>query len=315
MTTNQKDLLPQKQPYFYSFDQYLKERFHEKIYKISLNGGMTCPNRDGTLDNRGCIFCSEGGSGDFASSSKLSIAQQIEEGKKLLSKKTDCRHFIAYFQAFTNTYAPYDHLEKIFTEAISSEEIVALSIGTRPDCIPDDVLELLKKLNQQKPVMIELGLQTIHEQTAIFIRRGYPLSTFSDCVRRLSDAKLEIVVHLILGLPGETKEMMLDTIRYVNTLPVNGVKLSMLHVLKNTDLARIYENEPFFTFDLDSYTDLILLCIKQLRKDIVIHRLTGDGPKDLLIAPKFSLNKRLVLNTIHQKCKRYQIYQGADLNT
>lgn len=304
-----------RQPYFYSFDQYLKERFHEKVYKISLNGGMTCPNRDGTLGTKGCIFCSEGGSGDFASSPDLSITEQLIEGKKLLQNKTDCKKFIAYFQAFTNTYAPCDYLEQIFTEAISFDEVVALSIGTRPDCISDETLELLKKLNEQKPVIIELGLQTIHEKTAAFIRRGYPLSTFQDCVTRLSNANIEIVVHLILGLPGETKEMMLETIQYINTLPIKGVKLSMLHVLKGTDLARIYEEQPFFTFDLESYTDLILLCIKHLRKDIVIHRLTGDGPKELLIAPRFSLNKRLVLNTIQQKCKRYQVYQGMGLDT
>ena len=301
-----------RQPYFYTFDQYLKERFHEKVYKISLNGGMTCPNRDGTLGTRGCIFCSEGGSGDFASSPDLSITEQINEGKKLLQNKTDCKKFIAYFQAFTNTYAPYDYLEKIFTEAISSDEIVALSIGTRPDCIPDKTLELLKKLNKQKPVIIELGLQTIHDKTAAFIRRGYSLSTFQDCVTRLAEANIEIVVHLILGLPGETREMMLESIQYINTLPIKGVKLSMLHILKGTDLAQIYEEHPFFTFDLESYTDLILLCIKNLRKDIVIHRLTGDGPKELLIAPRFSLNKRLVLNTIHQKCKLFHIYQGME---
>ncbi|MBQ4522913.1 MAG: TIGR01212 family radical SAM protein [Lachnospiraceae bacterium] len=302
-----------KQPYFYTFDQYLKECFHEKVYKISLNGGMTCPNRDGTLGTKGCIFCSEGGSGDFASSPDLSISEQIQEGKKLLQNKTDCKKFIAYFQAFTNTYAPCDYLEKIFKEAISFEEIVALSIGTRPDCISDKTLGLLKKLNEQKPVIIELGLQTIHEQTAAFIRRGYPLSTFQDCVTRLANADIEIVVHLILGLPGETQEMMLDTIQYINTLPIKGIKLSMLHILKGTDLARIYEEHPFFTFDLENYTDLVLLCIKHLRKDIVIHRLTGDGPKDLLIAPRFSLNKRLVLNTIHQKCKLHQVYQGMEL--
>lgn len=301
-----------RQPYFYSFDQYLKERFHEKVYKISLNGGMTCPNRDGTLGTKGCIFCSEGGSGDFATSADLSISEQITEGKKLLQKKTDCKKFIAYFQAFTNTYAPCDYLEKIFTEAISFDEIVALSIGTRPDCISDETLNLLKRLNKTKPVIVELGLQTIHEKTAAWIRRGYPLSTFQDCVTRLAQANIEIVVHLILGLPGETPQMMLETIQYINTLPVKGVKLSMLHVLKGTDLARIYEKQPFFTFDLDSYTDLVILCIKHLRKDIVIHRLTGDGPKELLIAPRFSLNKRLVLNTIQKKCKMFQVYQGME---
>lgn len=301
-----------RQPYFYSFDQYLKERFHEKVYKISLNGGMTCPNRDGSLGTKGCIFCSEGGSGDFATSADLSISEQITEGKKLLQKKTDCKKFIAYFQAFTNTYAPCDYLEKIFTEAISFDEIVALSIGTRPDCISDETLNLLKRLNKTKPVIVELGLQTIHEKTAAWIRRGYPLSTFQDCVTRLAQENIEIVVHLILGLPGETSQMMLETIQYINTLPVKGVKLSMLHVLKGTDLARRYEKQPFFTFDLDSYTDLVILCIKHLRKDIVIHRLTGDGPKELLIAPRFSLNKRLVLNTIQKKCKMFQVYQGME---
>ena len=295
---------------YYSFDSYLKQSFGEKIYKISLNGGFTCPNRDGTLGTGGCIFCSEGGSGDFAPDAVLPIDKQIKESIRLISKKTDAHKYIAYFQAFTNTYAPYEKLHSLFHEAILQEEIVGLAIGTRPDCLPQDVLELLDELNQIKPVFVELGLQTIHEKTAQFIRRGYPLSCFQQALKALHDLGINVVVHLILGLPGETEEMMLQSVRYLNQLPINGVKLSLLHVLKHTDLGALYEKHPFPVYELDDYVDFVIRCIEELRGDIVIHRLTGDGPRDLLIAPLWTLNKRKVLNEISRRMKETDSRQG-----
>ena len=295
---------------YYSFNSYLKQTFGEKVYKISLNGGFTCPNRDGTLGTRGCIFCSEGGSGDFAPDAALPIGEQIEEGIRMIRQKTDASKYIAYFQAFTNTYAPYEKLHSLFYDAILRQEIVGLAVGTRPDCLPPDVLELLDELNQIKPVFVELGLQTIHEKTAQFIRRGYPLSCFEQAVKALHDLGINVVVHLILGLPGETEEMMLESVRYLNQLPVNGVKFSLLHVLKHTDLGALYEKHPFPVYELDDYVDFVIRCIEELREDIVILRLTGDGPKDLLIAPRWTLNKRKVLNEISRRMKETNSRQG-----
>ena len=295
---------------YYSFNSYLKQTFGEKVYKISLNGGFTCPNRDGTLGTRGCIFCSEGGSGDFAPDAALPIGEQIEEGIRMIRQKTDASKYIAYFQAFTNTYAPYEKLHSLFYDAILRQEIVGLAVGTRPDCLTPDVLELLDELNQIKPVFVELGLQTIHEKTAQFIRRGYPLSCFEQAVKALHDLGINVVVHLILGLPGETEEMMLESVRYLNQLPVNGVKFSLLHVLKHTDLGALYEKHPFPVYELDDYVDFVIRCIEELREDIVIHRLTGDGPKDLLIAPRWTLNKRKVLNEISRRMKETNSRQG-----
>ena len=295
---------------YYSYSRFIKEYFGEKLYKICLDGGFTCPNRDGTLGTGGCIFCSEGGSGDFASSSCLSVTDQISAGIEMVSKKIENGKYIAYFQAFTNTYGPIEKLESLYMEAIHDPRIVALAIGTRPDCLPPEVLNLLERLNQIKPVFVELGLQTIHEKTASFIRRGYPLSCFDEAVLNLHKIGVLTVVHLILGLPGETTDMMLESVRYLNQLPVHGVKFSMLHILKNTDLAAYYEEHPFDVFTLDSYVDLLLKCIENLSPEIVIHRLTGDGPKNLLIAPVWSLHKRKVLNTISHEMKILDIKQG-----
>ena len=297
---------------YYTLNQYLKEQFHEKVYKLSLNGGMTCPNRDGTLGNHGCIFCSEGGSGDFASSASLSIREQIEEGKKRLQKKHTGQKYIAYFQAFTNTYAPISWLRKIFYEAIEPDEIVALSIGTRPDCLSEEVLLLLKELNEKKPVFVELGLQTIYETSAKFVRRGYPLSCFIDAVSRLKEIRCNVVVHLILGLPKETNEMILEEICFLNTLPIDGIKFHLLHILKGTDLATYYEKEPFPIYTLEEYAHLIIDCLNELRPDIVVHRITGDGPKNLLIAPLWSGNKKVVLNTMHHEMKTHDCIQGKN---
>lgn len=295
---------------YYSFDSMLKERFSEKIYKVALNGRMTCPNRDGTLGNRGCIFCSAGGSGDFAGDKQDSITTQIDKQAARLRQKRNASSFIAYFQAYTNTYAPVDYLRSIFTEAISHPDIVALSIGTRPDCLGEDVLNLLEELSLKKPVWIELGLQTIHEKTAVYIRRGYPLSCFEDAVQQLRKRNLDVIVHTILGLPGETKEDILETMKYLNHMDIQGIKLQLLHVLKNTDLATDYLNGKFSVYEMDEYIDLVIDCLEHLSPKIVIHRLTGDGPKDLLIAPTWSSAKKTVLNTLHHECKIRGAYQG-----
>lgn len=300
-----------QQPY-YTLNQYYHQMFGEKIYKISLNAGMTCPNRDGTCGTRGCIFCSEGGSGDFASSPHLSILEQIETGKKRLQKKHTGNKYIAYFQAFTNTYAPLPYLRKIFFEAITPDEIVGISIATRPDCLSEEILCLLDEIHSKKPVFVELGLQTIYETTATFIRRGYPLPIFEQAVKQLASHQIPIVVHLILGLPNETNEMILNEIDYLNSLPIHGIKLQLLHILKHTDLEYYYEHHPFPIYTLDEYTDLIIQCINRLRSDIVIHRLTGDAPKSLLIEPTWSGNKKLVLNTLAQKMQLQHCYQGKD---
>ena len=295
---------------YHSFDYMLKERFGEKIYKVALDAGMTCPNRDGTLGSRGCIFCSAGGSGDFAGSRQYSITQQIEKQAASIRQKRGVAKFIAYFQAYTNTYAPVDYLRKIYTEAISHPDIVAISIGTRPDCLGEDILQLLDELNQKKPVWVELGLQTIHETTARYIRRGYPLSCFEQAVSELRKRNLDVIVHTILGLPGESKNDILSTIEYLNHRDIQGIKLQLLHVLKGTDLAEDYLAGKFQVYSMEEYLELVIDCLEHLNPEIVIHRLTGDGPKDLLIAPLWSSAKRTVLNTLHRECKLRHAFQG-----
>lgn len=295
---------------YHSFDYMLKERFSCKIYKTALNGGMTCPNRDGTLGERGCIFCSQGGSGDFAGDRRDSITEQINKQAEKLARKRNASAFIAYFQAYTNTYAPVEYLRKIYTEAINHPQVAAVSIGTRPDCLGPDVLALLAELNQIKPVWIELGLQTIHERTAAYIRRGYPLSCFEEAVKALRQRDLEVIVHTILGLPGESRRDILETMEYLNHQDIQGIKLQLLHILKGTDLARDYLEGKFSVYTMEEYLDILIDCLEHLSPDIVIHRLTGDGPKDLLIAPLWSSRKRTVLNTLHHQCKMRHAYQG-----
>lgn len=299
---------------YHSLDYMLRERFGEKVYKVTLNGGMSCPNRDGKLGTRGCIFCSAGGSGDFAADSSLSITEQIDRQISILSAKRPIHKYIAYFQAFTNTYAPVKYLEKIFTEALSHPDIAALSIGTRPDCLGKDVVTLLSRLNRQKPVWVELGLQTIHEKTAAYIRRGYPLSCFEDAVRRLRSEDIEVIVHTILGLPGESTQDILNTMEYLNHQDIQGIKLQLLHVLRGTDLASDYEKGLFCTYERDGYISLVISCLEHLRPDMVIHRITGDGPKDLLIAPLWASRKREVLNLLHHQMKENHNYQGRQTN-
>lgn len=283
---------------YYSFNRYLRNRFGCKVYKISINGGFTCPNRDGTCGTRGCIFCSAGGSGDFAEDPRLSVTQQIEKGKARVQNKIKSGKYIAYFQAFTNTYAPVEVLRKKFTEAIEHPDIVMLSVATRPDCLPDDVIDLLAQLNTIKPVSVELGLQTIHQKSADYIRRGYNLACFDDAVCRLKEAGLEVVCHIILGLPGESKSDMLQSVDYACKSGINGIKLQLLHVLKNTDLEKEYRDGNFKTLTFEEYLDIIKSCVKIIPKEIVIHRLTGDGAKKDLIAPLWSADKKKVLNAI-----------------
>lgn len=285
-----------------TLNNYLKERFGEKVYKIALNGGFTCPNRDGSIDTRGCIFCSKGGSGDFAESPDLTITEQIENGKKRLEKKIKNGKYIAYFQAFTNTYAPVERLKTIYEEAINHPDIVALSIGTRPDCLGDDVLALLDELNKIKPIFVELGLQTINENTAKYIRRGYTLEVYDKAVADLHKIGINVVTHIILGLPNESKEDMLNSVKYACKV-TDGIKLQLLHILKGTDLSKDYEQGKFEVLTLEQYTEIIKECVQIIPENVVIHRLTGDGAKKDLIAPLWSADKKTVLNTINRALK------------
>jgi radical SAM protein (TIGR01212 family) len=295
---------------YHSLDYDMKTTFGEKLYRITLNAGLTCPNRDGTLGHNGCIFCSLKGSGDFAGEAHLSIAEQLIKGKSSLASKRGVNSYIAYFQAFTNTYGDLHTLEQLYLEAIQDEEVKILSIATRPDCLEKDILALIGRINMIKPVWIELGLQTIHESTASYIRRGYPLAIFEEKVKELQNMGIPVITHVILALPGETKEMMLETIDYLNRLKVAGIKLSLLHVLKDTDLAIDYENNPFWIPTLAEYLELLGECLMRLDPNITIHRLTGDGPKDILIAPLWTHSKRMVLNELHRYLRKHNIWQG-----
>jgi len=284
-------------------NDYLREKFGCKVYKLALNGGFTCPNRDGTLDMRGCIFCSAGGSGEFAESPNLSITEQIEEGKKRVEKKIKDGKYIAYFQAYTNTYGPVEKLRKLFTEAINHPDIVVLSIGTRPDCLPEDVLNLIGELNQIKPVWVELGLQTIHKKSADYIRRGYELPVYDRAVKELRKRNIEVITHVIIGLPGETTKDMEDTVRYVCSSGATGIKLQLLHILSNTDLATEYESGKIAVLSEDEYIEILKRLTDIIPDNVIIHRLTGDGDKKILIAPMWSANKRHVINRINKEIK------------
>ena len=371
---------------YHSLDYELKRRFGRKIYKLSLDGGMTCPNRDGTLGNRGCIFCSSGGSGDFAAKACRDVWEQLEAAKARVRRKmppgssgttiapgssgattapgsngetiapesngatiapgsngattapesrgnasaaSECNanantapeiraaappSYIAYFQSYTNTYAPLSRLRSLFERAVSHPDVALLSVATRPDCLPDETVSLLAGLNCRKPVWVELGLQTVHEDTARFIRRGYGFPVFEDACRRLKAAGITVVVHVILGLPGEDRERMLETITRMADFSraglIDGIKLQLLHVLKGTDLADYYQNHPFPIFSMEEYIDFVIDCAELLPPELVIHRLTGDGPKSLLVAPSWSGNKRLVLNTLARRFKERNTWQG-----
>lgn len=285
---------------YYALNDYLQDTFGEKVYKIALNGGFTCPNRDGTLDTRGCIFCSGAGSGEFAGRSEDSITAQIEQGKERIKKKIKNGKYIAYFQAFTNTYAPVQRLRALYEEAVSHPDIAVLSVATRPDCLSQEVVALLQEMNRRKPVWVELGLQTIHEKTAEYIRRGYPLSVYDGAVKALKEIGVQVIVHVILGLPGETEEEMKETVSYVGKSGADGIKLQLLHVMKGTDLERAYREGNCRVMEAEEYVRLVADCIALLPERMVIHRMTGDGDKKTLIAPKWSMDKKRVLNAMQK---------------
>ena len=297
--------------HYTALSPYLKRRFGCKVYKLSLSAGCTCPNRDGTLGARGGIFCS--GSGEFAASCTAPIPEQLEQAKYILGKKAQGAKFIAYFQDFTNTYGAVSRLEPLFLAAMEPDDVVALSIATRPDCLPEDILRMLSRLRARKPVFVELGLQTIHEATAHYIRRGYPLSVFDDAVQKLHALDIEVIAHQILGLPGETAEMIVETTRHLGQLPVDGVKLHLLHILRGTDLAAEYEAGRLKPLELDAYIDILEQCLAVLPPDVVIHRLTGDGAKRDLIAPLWSADKKRVLNAIQTRFEQDEVIQGSAL--
>lgn len=304
---------------YYSLDAWCKNTFGRKCYKIALDAHMTCPNRDGSRGARGCIFCSAGGSGEFAVPTEgKSVAEQLSEGEALLSRKISLSRnapcIIAYFQAYTNTYAPVEHLERIFSQTLSAPGVCGISIATRPDCLPEEALSLLASLRDRFPdkfIWVELGLQTIHETTARFIRRGYGLDCFESAFSGLQALKLPVIVHVILGLPGESRRQMLETVSYLDCLHPFGVKLQLLHVLRDTDLADCYARKEFEVLEREEYLELVTDCLERLSPDIVIHRVTGDGPKKLLVAPLWSADKRGVLNGLHRTLRERGSFQGC----
>lgn len=300
---------------YYSLDAYLKNTYGEKLYKIAIDAGFTCPNRDGTLGQEGCIFCSAGGSGDYAvkAAEHLSVREQLDAGISLMQRKKTGTRFIAYFQAYTNTYGPLPRLYALYREALDEPSVAGISIATRPDCVSVEIIAMLSGLQETYPdkfIWVELGLQTIHEPTAALIRRGYPLSVYDTCISMLHRAHIPVVTHVILGLPGELKEHMLSTIEHLNRQAVWGIKLQLLHVLQGTGLADLYAQGSYQPLTQESYTSLVIECLEHLSPNIVIHRLTGDGPRDLLLAPRWSLDKRCVLNTLHRTMKLQSAYQG-----
>jgi len=311
-----KEIAQRCEMYYYTLNDYLKNKYGRKIYKIALDAGRTCPNRDGSCGSRGCIFCSGNGSGEFAADRNRPVSEQLQEAKARIQKKLPQGDvgYIAYFQAFTSTYGTVEELEPIFWMAIKDPEVVILSIATRPDCLPPDILDMLGRLNQYKPVWIELGLQTIRRDTAHYIRRGYELEVYDRAVKALTERNLEVITHVILGLPGESVEQMLETVEYVGRTGTQGIKLQLLHVLKGTDLAIDYQSGKFQVLEMKEYIDIMEQCIRHLPRNMVIHRLTGDGDKRLLIAPQWSGNKRMVMNTIRREFTVRNVIQGSALS-
>lgn len=293
---------------YYSFNSYLRERFGGKVYKLALDAGMTCPNRDGTLGTGGCIFCA-GGAGEFSEKDCGGVKAQLERAKARVRAKTDAEKFIAYFQSYTNTYAPAERLEELFFPVAELPEIAAVSVATRPDCLGGEILNVLEKLRQKKPLFVELGLQTIHEESARLIRRGYPLSVYDEAVKNLHAIGANVVTHVILGLPRESADMMEGTVRYAGR-GADGVKLQLLHVLAGTDLQKMYGRGEFSVFTLSEYIDILCRCVEALPPETVVHRLTGDAPKRLLIAPAWSADKKRVLNEIKAEFERRDVRQG-----
>lgn len=298
------------QPHYYSLNMYLQKEFGEKLYKLSLETGCTCPNRDGTLGKDGCIFCSAGGSGEFAEAADTDLNSQIERAKGHVAGKFKGEHYIAYFQSYTNTYGDINELQNLFFTAAENESIRAVSIATRPDCLPPEILNLLKDLRKRIPVFVELGLQTVHESTAQLIRRGYPLLVYDRAVQDLHAIGISVVTHVILGLPFETRAQMLETVKHVGKIGSDGIKLQLLHVLRGTDLETMYRRGDFQTLSKEAYIDILCDCIEILPPTTVVHRLTGDAPKSLLVAPTWSANKKDVLNSIQKAFRERKIQQG-----
>lgn len=293
---------------YYSLNEYLKETFGDKVYKLALDIGCTCPNRDGSLDTRGCIFC-HNGSSHFAERG-IDLNTQIENAKNRVKSKIKTEKYIAYFQSFTNTYGDIDYLEKQFRMAIEREDIVALSIGTRPDCLPPEILEMLENLNKIKPVWIELGLQTSNDKSAEYIRRGYKNTVYENAVKELKNRGITVITHIIIGLPNETEEDILKTVDFAVKCGTDGVKLQLLHILKDTDLYEDYKQGKVEVLSLEKYIDILFSCLEKIPKNIVIHRITGDAPKSLLVEPKWSADKKMVLNTINKELEKRDIMQG-----
>lgn len=297
---------------YHSLNYFLRDRFKEKVFKISLDGGFSCPNRDGTISKGGCLFCSESGSGDYAGDRELSITKQFCDIKEMMNKKWKEGKYIAYFQAFTNTYAPVEELKRKYDEALKQKGVVAIAIATRPDCLQDEVLELLEEINKKFYVWVELGLQTVSDETARKINRGYKLEVYEDAIRRLKERNIDFVTHCIFGLPGETKEDMLRSVDYIAHSGSKGIKFHLLHLMKHTPMVKLYERGELEFLSQDDYIDLICKSIAMLPEDMVVHRLTGDAPRDLLIGPMWSLKKWEVLNAIDKALVDNEIYQGKD---
>lgn len=293
---------------YYSLNENLKAVFGEKVYKLSIDLGLTCPNRDGTLDTRGCIFC-HNGSAHFAEQGD-DVSLQLENAKKRIAAKTNAQKFIAYFQSFTNTYAPCEYLEKIFNRVIACDDVVAVSIGTRPDCLPDDILDMLERINKIKPVWVELGLQTSKDASVRYIRRCYENSVYEKAVHDLKTRGITVITHIILGLPDETKEDMVNSVEYAVKCGTDGIKLQLLHILKDTDLYEDYKQGKVRVLTLEEYTDILFDCIRHIPENVVIHRITGDAPKKYLAAPLWSADKKTVLNTINKEMEKRNIRQG-----
>lgn len=282
-----------------TLNEHLRQKFGTKVYKLSVDAGFTCPNRDGKIGNKGCIFCSEFGSGEFAERGEEVIAL-LENAKKRVEHKNKDGKYIAYFQSFTNTYAPVERLEKLYTAAISPDYIVGLSVATRPDCLPDETVELLKRLNRQKPIMVELGFQTSNEKTAEYIRRGYKNDVYFNAVKRLKSAGIEVVTHIIIGLPGESRDDAVETTRKVVAAGSNGVKFHLLHIIRGTDLEKEYNSGKITCLSQEEYAQNLKACVAVLPKDVTVHRITGDGAKRNLVAPLWSADKKRVLNYLNK---------------
>lgn len=299
---------------YHSLNYFLREKFGEKVFKISLDGGFSCPNRDGKVSKGGCVFCSARGSGDYAGSRNFSITNQFNNVKTMMANKWKSGKYIAYFQAYTNTYAPVDELRQKYEEAINQEGVVALSIATRPDCLEDDVLDLIEELSKKLYVWVELGLQTINDDVAKKINRGYDLKVFDNAMTRLKERNIDVVVHSILGLPGESQDDMLKTIDYIAHSGAQGIKLHLLHLMKDTKMVELYENGELQFLSQEEYIKLICRAVSMLPKEMVVHRLTGDAPRDLLIGPMWSLKKWEVLNAIDKTLEDNDIYQGKNFD-